>query len=80
MYLLTPSKLLVHEPFQFTWELMQAPHIPSVTWQVLQLCCSLWAAWLTRTEKQLRRNGSAKGRMAGFLFGVCVPGFKETSF
>lgn len=41
MYLLTPSKLLIHEPFQFTWELMQTPHIPSVTWQVLQLLLSV---------------------------------------
>lgn len=51
MYLLTPSKLLIHELCQITWELMQALHIPSVTWQVLQLGCSVWAAWLTRTEK-----------------------------
>lgn len=41
MHLLTPTKLLIHEPFQVTWEL-EALHIPSVMWQVLQLDCSAW--------------------------------------
>lgn len=44
MHLLIPSKLLIHEPFQVTWEL-EALQTPSAMWQVLQLDCSAWEAW-----------------------------------
>lgn len=79
MYLLTASKLVIHEPFQVTWELkLFTP--PVSRGKFCPVTALHGQGWLTGTEKQLRGAGSAVGTTAGFLCGVWISGLrKQTS-